>query len=212
MAAAVSFKIILVGQSGVGKTALMRRYVKRYFPEIEVSTIGIDLGTKVIDLDGIKVELKIWDSAGSEKFKSLTTSYYRNADGAILVYSLENANSLFELQSWSQEVCSHGDMIRILVGNKNDLVDERVISEDMALNFALLENIELVVECSAKRDDNVEYLFRTIAKKMLNKKLEKDNTILKSNAFKISGSKTTSTLNPRLKANTKPLFKRFCII
>ena len=171
--------------------------------------------------------MKIWDSAGSEKFKSLTASYYRNADGAVLVYSLDNANSLFELQSWSREVCNHGDMTRILVGNKNDLVDARVISEDMAVNFALLENIEFVVECSAKRDDNVEYLFRTIAKKMLSKKMEKglkenndrvkyfnSHTALKSKENKILNNdhRTDNILISKTKTNTKPLFRKFCAI
>ena len=120
--------------------------------------------------------MKIWDSAGSDRFKSLTTSYYRNADAAILMYGIDNAQSLHELHTWSNEVNNHTQLLKILVGNKNDLESERKIYEETAINFSLMEKIDLAVECSAKKDDNVDYIFYTIAKKLLS--LELDNSEL----------------------------------
>lgn len=113
-------------------------------------------------------KLKIWDSAGSERFKSLTTSYFRNADAAILVYSITQSESLYELEDWCKEITNHGDMLRILVGNKNDLNEHREISQDLAVNFAMLENIDLAIETSAKNDENINYLFYTVAEKLVN--------------------------------------------
>jgi len=88
------------------------------------------------------------------------------------MYAINNAQSLHDLHVWSNEVANHADILKILVGNKNDLVDERQIEEQTAVDFALMENIDLAVECSAKIDDNIDYIFYTIAKKLLSRRLE----------------------------------------
>ena len=88
------------------------------------------------------------------------------------MYAVNNAQSLHDLHVWSNEVANHADILKILVGNKNDLADERQIEEQTAVDFALMENIDLAVECSAKIDDNIDYIFYTIAKKLLSRRLE----------------------------------------
>ncbi|XP_057313939.1 ras-related protein Rab-30-like [Hydractinia symbiolongicarpus] len=161
------FKIIVVGQAGVGKTSIVRRFIRKSFPENDRPTIGVDIGIKLIEINGVKIQLKIWDSAGAERFRSIATSYYRNADAAILVYGIDCLESLYDLQSWATEVNYHGNMLKILVGNKTDLEEERKTSQNMAIDFAMLQNIDLAIECSAKVDDNIDYLFHTMAKKLL---------------------------------------------
>lgn len=141
-------------------------------------------------------QLKIWDSAGSERFKSLTTSYYRNADAAILVYCINESKTLHELHSWASEVSNReSDMLKILVGNKNDLDKERVISHQTAVEFAMMENLDLAVECSAKCDDNVDYIFYTVARKLIIKEIEKHSNNNNSNsAQRRTGARTADSV------------------
>ena len=160
----------------------------------------------------------------------MTTSYYRNADAAILVYSINDCESLYELQSWSREVMRHTDAVRLLVGNKCDLHDERQISQDIAINFALLENIEITIECSAKEDDNVDFLFYVLAKKLIATTLKNNGNVSPSRRSMLQYPTTESTMsnlfaspshggakkdeNLRLSRTEKKqnIFQRFCLL
>eukprot|EP00794_Sanderia_malayensis_P007329 gene7329-8149_t len=163
------FKVILVGDAGVGKTAMVRRFTKGFFPFQEAPTIGVDMSVKTVQVDGEKIKFKIWDSAGQERFKSITSSYYRNADAAIVVYSVDNEESFHSLYRWTKELdkCGKENLVKIIVGNKSDLEEERRVSEQSAIEFALADNAAAVLECSAKENDNIELLFEALAKKLI---------------------------------------------
>jgi len=223
-----TFKVIVIGQAGVGKTAIVRRFIRKVFPENQRPTIGIDIGIKLLEIDGKKIQLKIWDSAGSERFRSLATSYYRNADAAILVYGINDSETIYELQTWSNELNNNdSDLVKFLVGNKNDLIDEREVSQEIAINFALLENIDLAIECSAKIDDNINYLFYTLAKRLLPQSMDEElprkenmlryqsasesmqNLFVKGTPVKAHNEKK-DTNELYLKKAEKNIFQKFC--
>ena len=114
-------------------------------------------------------QFKIWDSAGQERFKSLTTSYYRNSDAAILVYGIDDEESFESLHRWTKELdrCGKDGLIKIIVGNKSDLEEERAVSQESAVGFALADNAAAAVECSAKENENIEQLFQALARKLI---------------------------------------------
>ena len=123
-----NLKILIIGESGVGKSSILLRFTDDAFdPEIS-ATIGVDFKVKVITVDGNKVKLAIWDTAGQERFRTLTPSYYRGGQGAILVYDVTNRESFQKIEDWLNELetyTTNHDMIKMLVGNKCDKEDER---------------------------------------------------------------------------------------
>ena len=161
------FKILLVGNSGVGKTSLIRRFTKGYFSETVGSTIGVDFCVKSLEIDGEKVKLQCWDTAGMESFRSLTRSYYGQADAVVLVYDLSDKKSFASIPQWLADVKKHTrkkNIIKVLVGNKNDLCSREVPS---ASGKALAEFEEMIfVEASAKEAENVNLTFETLAQEL----------------------------------------------
>ena len=115
------------------------------------------------------MQFKIWDSAGQERFKCLTSSYFRNADAAILVYSIDSEESFDGLHRWTQELdkCGKDNLVKIIVGNKSDLENDRVVSTQNAIAFAMADNATAAMECSAKDSDNIELLFEELARKLI---------------------------------------------
>lgn len=184
------FKVILVGDAGVGKTAMVRRFTKGFFPFQEAPTIGVDMSVKTVVVDGEKVKFKIWDSAGQERFKSITTSYYRNADAAIIVYSVDDEDSFHSLYRWTKELdrCGKDGLVRIIVGNKSDLEDDRRVSEQSAVEFALAEDAAAALECSAKENENIELLFEALARKLISTTTEGSSKYPKDNIMSYPGS------------------------
>lgn len=163
------FKVLLVGDCGVGKTSLIRRFTKGYFSETQTSTIGVDFGMKTLDVHGDKVKLQCWDTAGQEKFRALTQSYYRNADAVILVFDITKKGSFASIPQWLSDVhryTSNRNIVKVLVGNKTDLKGNvRMVNTRSAANLAEFEDL-LYLETSAKWDDNVEMLFTELAEQL----------------------------------------------
>ncbi|CAH8477997.1 unnamed protein product [Schistosoma turkestanicum] len=126
----VLFKLLLIGDSGVGKTCLLIRYVDSSFTSTFISTIGIDFKIKTVTLEGKTIKLQIWDTAGQERFQTITSSYYRGAMGIMLIYDITSRRTFDNIQRWMDNTVSlASDMAeKLLIGNKRDLEDRRVVS------------------------------------------------------------------------------------
>lgn len=165
------YKLLLIGDSGVGKTGLFARFCKQTFYESTISTLGIDYRERRIIIEGKKIKLKIWDTAGQERFRSITTSYYRNADGIFLVYDITNIKSFENVQMWIASICKYASPAGvevILVGNKCDKEDSRAISIKQGEKLALAHGVAFI-ETSAKTDTNIETALVMLATKIKTK-------------------------------------------
>lgn len=154
------FKLLLVGDSGVGKSCLLLRFVDDCFAEPFKASIGVDFRIRTVEVDDKAVKLQIWDTAGQERFRTITSSYYRGAHGIIVVYDVTNEDSFDHLNQWLQEIERYGteNVVKILVGNKCDLAATRKVSYETAAEFA--ESMEMAYfETSAKMAINVEESF-----------------------------------------------------
>lgn len=162
------FKILAIGDVGVGKTSLIRRFTKGYFAENITSTVGVDLDSKIVNIHGDRVKLQCWDTAGQEKYRSITQSYYRNADAVIMVFDLTNQGSFASIPKWLMDVqrYTNKNAVKVLVGNKTDLKGaKRMVNSRSAANLAEFEDL-LYIETSAKWDDNIETLFTELAEQL----------------------------------------------
>ncbi|KAK9127557.1 hypothetical protein Syun_016354 [Stephania yunnanensis] len=164
-----SFKVLLIGDSGVGKSSLLVSFVNASTENLP-PTIGVDFKIKLLTVDGKKVKLTIWDTAGQEKFRTLTSSYYRGAQGIILVYDVTRRETFANLSTvWAKEIelySTNQDCIKMLVGNKVDRDGERVVTREEGI--ALAKDLGcLFLECSAKTRENVQQCFEELALKIL---------------------------------------------
>ena len=158
------FKILLIGDSGVGKTCLMFRFSDQKFQESYISTIGVDFKMKTLEVDGKKIRLQIWDTAGQERFRTITSSYYRGAHGIIVVYDTTDSETFEHVKTWLHEIDRYAseNVNKLLVGNKSDLTSKRQVETESAKEFAESVNIPFL-ETSAKNATNVEDAFMTMA-------------------------------------------------
>lgn len=161
----MQIKLLMIGDSGVGKTCLLLRYANDSFSPTFITTIGIDFKIKNVDIDGKRVKLQIWDTAGQERFRTITTSYFRGAQGIVLVYDVTDRRSFESIRNWISQIQQHADVHvnKILVGNKCDMVDEKVVSTEEGTKLAKEFGMDFW-EASAKNDTNVEQCFLTIAR------------------------------------------------
>ncbi len=171
---------VVIGDTGVGKSCLLLQFVDRRFSAVHDLTIGVDFGSRIIELEGERVKLQIWDTAGQESFRSIARSYYRDAAGALLVFDVTRRETFAQLERWLQETKQFASqqICITLVGNKADLSKKRAISKEEAEKFA--EQFDLVyVETSAKTADGVDEAFLGTAERV-NKKsgLVRKNTNL----------------------------------
>jgi len=164
------YKIVVIGDSGVGKTSILNRFVENTFDEnIYGGSIGVDYKSKVLtDIEGKKIKLNIWDTAGQETASLLTRSYFSHSQGALLVFDLSDKKSFNSIHSWLEEVdrYSNTPVIKILVGNKNDLNENAVPN---AKSFADKNGFEYI-EASAKTGNNLDLVFSSLATQISRKK------------------------------------------
>lgn len=162
------FKIVLLGDVNVGKSSISLQFCDKYFYKKLDSTIGASFLTQNVCIDNSKTRLELWDTAGQERYRSLVPMYYRGAHSAIIVYDITSRESFQSAQKWVDELRLNGlpDIVIALVGNKRDLIDQRVIQMIDAKNYAEEQEI-LFFETSAKTAYNVDKLFVTLTIKLL---------------------------------------------
>ncbi|TXT57638.1 MAG: hypothetical protein BAJATHORv1_10341 [Candidatus Thorarchaeota archaeon] len=169
-------KVVMIGAGGSGKTALVNRFLTQKFSEQYIVTIGSQFAVKTVKVEqnekDVMVKLLVWDLAGQERFDFIRTSYYRGSKGALLVFDVTRKSTYLELPKWIQETENAlGERIPIvLLANKVDLIDDRVISTEMGETFSKEQNLEGYLETSALTGQNVEEAFRILATKSIQKK------------------------------------------
>merc|ERR1719394_1272371 len=138
------FKLLLIGDSGVGKTCVLFRFSEDAFNATFISTIGIDFKIRTIELDGKKIKLQIWDTAGQERFRTITTAYYRGAMGILLVYDVTDERSFQNIRNWMRNIEQHAadNVDKILIGNKADMQADRMVEKQKGADLAQEYNIE----------------------------------------------------------------------
>jgi len=158
------FKLVLIGDSGVGKSCLLLRFADDTYTESHISTIGVDFKIRTMEMDGKTIKLQIWDTAGQERFRTITSSYYRGAHGIIVVYDTTDSESFEHVKTWMHEIDRYAgeNVNKLLVGNKSDLVEKRQVDTETAKAYAGEINIPFL-ETSAKENTNVEDAFKTMA-------------------------------------------------
>jgi len=157
------YKVVLIGDSGVGKSNLLSRFTRNEFELGSRSTIGVEFATRNIKAAGKTIKAQIWDTAGQERYKAITSAYYRGAAGALLVYDITRYNSFQNINSWLTELRDYtdGEIVIMLVGNKSDLRHLREVATDEATNYSQ-KNRLLFIETSALDANNVELAFQNL--------------------------------------------------
>ena len=171
----ITYKILLLGDSSVGKTCLLLRYCDNTYNTGHIATIGLDYRFKTIDFENLKLKLQIWDTAGQDRFRSITQSYYKGAHGVLLVYDVTSRESFNNVKTWISQIREHSpkNITLFLIGNKIDSVERQVEKEEVE-EFAK-ENNCTFIEASAKENINVKEAFEELYKTIYSKNLE-DNS------------------------------------
>jgi len=158
-----SIKIVVVGDSGVGKSNILTRYVNNVFSHDSKATVGVELSTKTYKINDKLVKVHLWDTAGQERYKSITAAYYKGAKGAMIVYDITNKQSYDNVNKWYSEIKELGDKsINLMVcGNKCDLEENRIVKTEEALEKAQYLGVP-IMETSAMNSTNVEDAFRKL--------------------------------------------------
>jgi Ras-related protein Rab-11A len=205
------FKIVLIGDSGVGKTCLLARYRRDEFTYDTKHTIGVEFGTKELQVKGRSVKAQIWDTAGQERYRAITKAYYRGAVGALLVYDITDRETFENLKRWLSEVQGHADrdIKLMLVGNKSDMESARAVSQDEGRAFAEQHGLYFV-EASALKGDAVNHAFEHIIEKIFDhhvtrvKTLEAESKAMEDGGeFKLQGESVDITREPAAKTGAQ---------
>ena len=162
------FKILLLGDSGVGKSSLLLRYTKHEFNVDMRSTIGVEFALKYLKIDNFQLKVQIWDTAGMERYRSITSAYYKGAKGVIIVYDICREKSFENVDKWIEDFKSKADedAVILLIGNKNDLDDKREVNKEEA-ELKAQKNKFAFMETSAKDNNNVDKAFETLFKEIV---------------------------------------------
>eukprot|EP00727_Mastigamoeba_balamuthi_P011974 m51a1_g74 putative rab gtpase (217) ;mRNA; f:238126-239268 len=158
-------KLLLIGDSGVGKSCLLLRFSDDSFTPSFITTIGIDFKIRTVELEGKRIKLQIWDTAGQERFRTITTAYYRGAMGILLVYDVTDEKSFSNIRNWIRNIEQHAteNVNKILLGNKCDMADKKQVDYERGKALADEYGIRFL-ETSAKNSINVEEAFITLAR------------------------------------------------
>jgi len=162
------FKLLLIGDSGVGKSCLLLRFADDVFNDTYVTTIGVDFKVRSLNVGQTRVRLQLWDTAGQERFRTITSSYYRRADAFIVVYDVTDKESFNNVRPWLQEIEKYtsGGLPKLIVGNKSDLSGKRVVETEEGAKLAESLGIDFL-EASARSADNVEKAFTGLVEHLL---------------------------------------------
>lgn len=164
---AATYKVLVLGDSNVGKTCIVHRYCDERYYDTYISTIGIDFKQKIINLDGTPIKLQIWDTAGQERFRTLTTAYYRGAMGILLMYDVTSLDSFNHLSYWLRNIQENAspDVVKVLAGNKSDAISQRAVAPERGEKLA--ENFDMsFFEVSCKEDINIGEAFLMLARRI----------------------------------------------
>jgi small GTP-binding protein len=165
-----TFKVIIFGDAGCGKTTLAQRFLTNLFKSDSKMTIGIDFEVKSLEVEGKKVKLQIWDFGGEERFRFLLPSYVRGANGGLFMYDVSNYSSIAHIDDWLMILNKESPENRfpiLVVGGKADLVNDREVSSEEGINIAKSRGVDGFIECSSKSGENVDITFEAITKLML---------------------------------------------
>eukprot|EP01100_Stratorugosa_tubuloviscum_P002874 TRINITY_DN1683_c2_g1_i1.p1 TRINITY_DN1683_c2_g1~~TRINITY_DN1683_c2_g1_i1.p1 ORF type:complete len:253 (-),score=118.12 TRINITY_DN1683_c2_g1_i1:84-800(-) len=195
------FKIVMLGDSAVGKSNLVLRFTQDQFTADSKSTIGVEFSVQTLDIKGRVVKAQLWDTAGQERYRSIMHSYYRGAFGAIVVYDVTNVKSFDHVQNWLQQLREYANpnVVVMLVGNKIDLKDQRTVQIETAQEFATQYNA-LFMETSALTAENVQAVFQKLLTEIY-ERMEQRNAIMRPSSkqtnqvIAISSTTTQSTTN-----------------
>ena len=169
-------KVILIGDSGVGKTNIMSKFLKNQFMENSKATVGVEFGSKLFNHEGHKIKAQIWDTAGQEKYKAITGAYYKGSKGALVVYDITRKETFATIEKWVNDLKTTGEpkITIIIIGNKSDLSDKRQVpkeqGEEKAKSFGCA-----FLETSAFSGDNIDKAFEIMVKEIY-EKFSSDNT------------------------------------
>jgi small GTP-binding protein len=169
----IKLKIVVAGAKDVGKTTLIHRYITGKFSINTLSTIGVDFMTKNLTIDSHDIHLTCWDFAGEQRFRVLFPSYISGASGALLLYDLTSRSSFDGLKDWLDLISKNSkNVLKLLIGSKCDLKDQRQISPEEAKKFQETHQIDNYLECSSKTGENVDQIFELLTRSILNKNLQ----------------------------------------
>lgn len=191
------FKIVLIGDVSVGKSCIVTRFkTGNVFTERHTNTIGVDFSMKNIKIGNKRIKLQIWDTAGHERFRSITSSYYRSAHGVIIVYDITKRNTFLSLQKWLNEIRNYtaSNVVCALIGNKCDLIEEREVTVEEAEEVCnIVPEVLFYLETSAKENTNIENAFTRIAEELMNRQssIDDDN----KDGIKLGQSKSITNGN-----------------
>ncbi|GLJ47328.1 hypothetical protein SUGI_0999230 [Cryptomeria japonica] len=176
------FKIVVIGDSAVGKSNLLSRYSRNEFNPNSKATIGVEFQTQIMEIDGKEIKAQIWDTAGQERFRAVTSAYYRGAVGALIVYDISRRLTFENVARWLEELKMHTDtnVVRMLVGNKCDLEHIREVSVEDGKNLAEAEGL-FFIETSALDNTNVMSAFQIVVREVYNSVSRK---VLNSDSYK----------------------------
>mmetsp|Transcript_15557 Transcript_15557/g.32911 ORF Transcript_15557/g.32911 Transcript_15557/m.32911 type:complete len:214 (-) Transcript_15557:274-915(-) len=194
------FKLVLIGDSGVGKSCLLLRFADDAFTESYISTIGVDFRFRTVKMDKKTVKLQIWDTAGQERFRTITSAYYRGADGIIMVYDTTSSDSFDHVNDWLKEVNRYASegTCKLLVGNKCDRTADRAVTTEQAKEFADDLGVAFL-ETSAKTAKNVEEAFLTMAGELIK---QREAKVAANGGKEAKGSGKVSLTSGGQKVNT----------
>ena len=166
----IMVKVVLVGDSGVGKTNIMSKYLKNQFREDSKATVGVEFGSKQFSVEGHQIKAQIWDTAGQERYKAITSAYYKGAKGAFIVYDITRKNTFETVNKWVSDITAAADkkITLILIGNKNDLEDQRQVTKEVGEEKAKELGLAFM-ETSACSGENLDKAFQMMINEIYKK-------------------------------------------